>query len=101
MGKAHLENRDAKDAKAAIERATTLDPKNALAHFDCDYAWIRDAYRLLGYALRESGDSYKGQRDAWQNYMDRTEVEDEESREVRTLLIPLRHYGRGNRKGTD
>lgn len=98
MGQAHGGLDDAKAARASFEQAihvvdewsagTSLD--RSIQHARGDGDWVAEAYRLLGYAIRESGGSDDDIRAAWENYVDRATVEDHKTKEVRKLLIPLR-----------
>lgn len=83
IGQAHGELGDANSAKRAFEKAIEVAG-------DTDEEWLAEAYRLLGYAIRESNGSRSAMKDAWVNYLDRVEVESAESKEVQILLIPLR-----------
>ena len=83
MGQAHSALGDLNSAKDAFEKAIN-------AAGDADEEWVAEAYRLLGYAIRETNGSRTAQRTAWENYLDRLEGDTDASREVRKLLIPLR-----------
>jgi tetratricopeptide (TPR) repeat protein len=116
IGRSHLEMRDIDAALAALQKAIEADANHGLSHMAIGLAhnakgdaksavgafaratrttgnneaeWLPEAYRLLGYAIRESGGDKSAQRDAWENYIDRVEIEDDQSKEVKKLLIPL------------
>lgn len=116
-GKEHLEKREFREAIAVLKKAVKSDPKHGRAFFalgqahnglgkpgpaggafqqaikavgDSDEEWVAEAYRLLGYAIREAGGERSATRRAWEAYVDRTVVENDQTREVKKLLIPLR-----------
>jgi tetratricopeptide (TPR) repeat protein len=117
IGRSHLEMREPDLALAALMEAVKVDPNHGLSHMTIGLAyaakgdqksaavaykratrttgndeakWLPEAYRLLGYALRESAGPTSEQCDAWTNYLDRVEIEDAQSAEVKKLVIPMR-----------
>jgi cytochrome c-type biogenesis protein CcmH/NrfG len=117
IGRSHLEMREPDLALAALMEAVKVDPNHGLSHMTIGVAyaakgdqksaavaykratrttgndeakWLPEDYRLLGYALRESAGPTSEQCDAWTNYLDRVEIEDAQSAEVKKLVIPMR-----------
>jgi len=83
LGKAYDASSRQKEAAVAYAKATTLAGET-------DAPWLAEAYRLQGYAIRESGGSERGTYEAWTNYIDRVKIESDQSKEVDKLLIPMR-----------
>ncbi len=119
-GLSYLYTRQYKEALAALQRAIGLDGTHAEAYYyfgkthdalgkakaaakayhqaivvaerenSLDEVWVTECYRLLGYALRESGGSRSGQLAAFESYISRKKIDDPLTREVKEFLISLR-----------
>jgi tetratricopeptide (TPR) repeat protein len=117
IGRSHLEMRAPDEALAALMNAVKVDPNHGLSHMTIGLAyaskgdaksaavayrratrttgneeaeWLPEAFRLLRYALRESGGSNADQCDAFTNFLDRVDIEDTQSKEVKKLIVPMR-----------
>ncbi len=86
IGKAYDSMGEAKNAAKFYDRATQI----ASAEGQLDEKWVTECYRLLGYAIRESGGSKSGQLKAFESYVARVRIDDALTKEVREILIPLR-----------
>ncbi|MCP4449284.1 MAG: tetratricopeptide repeat protein, partial [Myxococcales bacterium] len=90
LGQAHDANGKPKDAAAAFDKATKLEMERVAESPSAkEGPWVSEAYRKLGYAIRESSGSRKAQYEAWLSYRERVEIESDASEEVDKLLIPL------------